>query len=109
MPVGRHLADYFPFVLHHFETMTTRPFVIPSAARNLLFAVALLAACKTEKAPPQDSARATANVAPGQGTASGADSAARKLGVLAQMKTPESVHYDADLDAWFISNINGNP
>ena len=25
------------------------------------------------------------------------------------MKTPESAHYDADLDAWFISNINGNP
>src|SRR5437763_1001870 len=100
--------------------MTRRPYsssqsrsmtnpVIPSTARNLLFALALLAACKTEKAPPQDSTRATANVAPGQGTASGADSAARKLGVLAQMKTPESVHYDADLDVWFVSNINGNP
>jgi len=25
------------------------------------------------------------------------------------MKTPESVRYDADLDAYFISNINGNP
>jgi len=25
------------------------------------------------------------------------------------MKTPESAHYDADLDAWFVSNINGNP
>ena len=72
-------------------------------------AFALSTACKTEKAPPQDSTRATANVAPGQGTATGADSAARKLGVLAQMKTPESVHYDADLDAWFVSNINGNP
>jgi sugar lactone lactonase YvrE len=86
--------------------MTAR--VIPSASRNLLFALTVLAACKTEKAPPQDSTRATANVAPGQGTASGADSAARKLGVLAQMKTPESVHYDADLDVWFVSNINGN-
>jgi sugar lactone lactonase YvrE len=29
--------------------------------------------------------------------------------VLAQMKTPESAHYDADLDVWFVSNINGNP
>jgi sugar lactone lactonase YvrE len=72
-------------------------------------AFALSTACKTEKAPPQDSTRATANVTPGQGTATGADSAARKLGVLAQMKTPESVHYDADLDVWFVSNINGNP
>jgi sugar lactone lactonase YvrE len=25
------------------------------------------------------------------------------------MKTPASAHYDADLDAWFVSNINGNP
>jgi sugar lactone lactonase YvrE len=25
------------------------------------------------------------------------------------MKTPESVRYDADLDAFFVSNINGNP
>jgi sugar lactone lactonase YvrE len=96
-----------------------QPSVIPSVAlalrsaatngKNLLLCLALLAACKTEKAPPQDSTRATANVTPGQGTASGPDSAARKLGVLAQMKTPESAHYDADLDAWFISNINGNP
>jgi len=74
-----------------------------------LFAVTLTAACKTEKTPPQDSSRASANTTPGAGTATGADSAARKLGVLAQMKTPESVHYDADLDVWFISNINGNP
>jgi sugar lactone lactonase YvrE len=76
----------------------------------LSFAIALTsAACKTEKTTPQDSTRAAANTQPGAGTATGADSAAKKLGVLAQMKTPESVHYDADLDAWFISNINGNP
>ena len=25
------------------------------------------------------------------------------------MKTPESVRYDADLDVFFVSNINGNP
>src|SRR3954466_9263321 len=99
---------YFHFVLHLIEAMI-RQSVIPSAAKRLLVALAPLAACKTEKAPPQDSTRATANVTPGQGTASGPDSAAHKLGVLAQMKTPESVHYDADLDAWFISNINGNP
>jgi sugar lactone lactonase YvrE len=76
---------------------------------SALLAVALVAACKTEKAPPQDSSRASANTTPGAGTATGADSAAHKLGVLAQMKTPESAHYDADLDAWFVSNINGNP
>ena len=92
----------------------TPPSAIPGAAsgyplqRVLLLCLALLAACETQKAPPQDSTRA-ANVTPGQGTASGSDSAARKLGVLAQMKTPESAHYDADLDVWFVSNINGNP
>lgn len=67
-----------------------------------------IAGCRTEKAPPQDSARAAANAHAEGGTATKADSAARKLGVLAQLKTPESAHYDADLDVWFISNINGN-
>ena len=68
----------------------------------------LVAGCKTEKAPVQDSTHPS-TVTPGAGTLTGPDSAAKKLGVLAQMKTPESVHYDADLDVWFISNINGNP
>jgi len=66
-----------------------------------------LAACKTEKAPPQDTTKPAANAQAGPG-ATAADSA-HKLGVLAQMKTPESAHYDADLDVWFVSNINGNP
>jgi len=30
-------------------------------------------------------------------------------GATDSMKTPESVRYDADLDAFFVSNINGNP
>ena len=30
-------------------------------------------------------------------------------GATDSMKTPESVRYDADLDAYFVSNINGNP
>jgi len=66
--------------------------------------VLVLAACKTEKTTPQDTTRAAASATPSPDTAS-----AKKLGVLAQMKTPESAHYDADLDAWFVSNINGNP
>jgi sugar lactone lactonase YvrE len=72
-----------------------------------LVTLATLAACKTEKAPPQDTTKPAANAQAGQG-ATAADSA-HKLGVLAQMKTPESAHYDADLDVWFVSNINGNP
>src|SRR5881227_2739446 len=74
----------------------------------VLSAVALVAACKTEKTTPQDTSHPAG--APGAASAAPADTAsARKLGVLAQMKTPESVHYDADLDVWFVSNINGNP
>jgi sugar lactone lactonase YvrE len=35
--------------------------------------------------------------------------AGTKLGETLGMKTPESVKYDADLDVYFVSNINGNP
>ena len=34
---------------------------------------------------------------------------ADKLGETTSMKTPESARYDADLDVFFVSNINGNP
>jgi sugar lactone lactonase YvrE len=51
-------------------------------------------------------------------TAKAADSAAQAVappamfataGATDSMKVPESVRYDADLDAYFVSNINGNP
>jgi sugar lactone lactonase YvrE len=74
----------------------------------ILAAVAALGACKTEKAPLQDTTRAAAATS-GAANTPAADSGAHRLGVLGQMKTPESVKYDADLDAYFISNINGNP
>jgi sugar lactone lactonase YvrE len=34
---------------------------------------------------------------------------AAKLGEAGGMKTPESVRYDAELDLYYVSNINGNP
>ena len=37
-----------------------------------------------------------------------ADSA-RRISSIAGFNTPESVKYDADLDVYFVSNINGNP
>jgi sugar lactone lactonase YvrE len=46
------------------------------------------------------------------GSTSGASSATdspRKLGETGGLNVPESVRYDADLDVFFISNINGNP
>jgi len=86
----------------------TRSIFLPRVALSVL-AFALATACKTEKAPPQDTTRPAASAQPGAAAAANADSSAHKLGVLAQMKTPESAHYDADLDVWFVSNINGNP
>jgi sugar lactone lactonase YvrE len=47
-----------------------------------------------------DTAAAAAAAAPAMFTSAGATDS---------MKTPESVRYDADLDAFFVSNINGNP
>src|SRR4051812_30949000 len=35
--------------------------------------------------------------------------AATKVSETPGMKTPESVRYDADMDVFFVSNINGNP
>jgi len=43
------------------------------------------------------------------GAATAAETTARKLGETTGLKVPESVRYDAELDVYFISNINGNP
>src|SRR3954471_14483288 len=37
------------------------------------------------------------------------ESSQMKMGETGGMKVPESVKYDADLDVFFVSNINGNP
>jgi len=68
-------------------------------------AVALTAAfacSKGENAGADTTAKAdtTAPAAPAMYASAGATDS---------MKTPESVRYDADLDAYFVSNINGNP
>jgi hypothetical protein len=63
----------------------------------------LLAACTKEGSPSDSTAGATA------GASASAAATSRKLGETANMKVPESVKYDADLDVYFISNINGNP
>src|SRR5438045_850737 len=48
------------------------------------------------------------------GMSAGASSAAAaptvtKVGETPNLKVPESVRYDADLDVYYISNVNGNP
>lgn len=60
----------------------------------------LLAACSKQEAASADSAnQAGAPVA----------ATAAKVGETAEMKTPESVRYDPDLDVFYVSNINGSP
>ena len=63
-------------------------------------------AATADSADRRDSASATA-----RGGATGGSSAdsARRISSIPGFNTPESVKYDADLDVYFVSNINGNP
>jgi sugar lactone lactonase YvrE len=60
-----------------------------------------LIACAKEQ-PGSDTSRAG-------GSTSAATKPAEKIGETAGLKVPESVRYDAELDVYYISNINGNP
>lgn len=62
----------------------------------------LLAACQTRKEAPADSTKSVS-------VAGAVDSGSHRLRVITQLKTPESVKYDPDLDVFFVSNINGVP
>lgn len=68
----------------------------------LLFGT-IIAGCKPREQAPADTlatAAATTPTAPAMFASAGATDS---------LQTPESVRYDADLDAFFVSNINGNP
>src|SRR5689334_14856048 len=69
--------------------------------RKTATAVALLAlvGCAKEDKSGADS---TAGAAP-------AETGQMKMGETGGMNVPESVKYDADMDVFFVSNINGNP
>lgn len=67
--------------------------------------VALVAAgCGGERPAPTPAAGAAPSAA-----APAPAPAPRQLAVVRGLQHPESAHYDADLDAWFVSNINGDP
>jgi hypothetical protein len=66
----------------------------------LLTAAAALGACAKEQ-PAADTSAAD--------SAATASATAQKLGETAGFETPESVKYDAELDVFYVSNINGNP
>jgi len=68
---------------------------------------ALLAACSSSENATTDSA--TAKAPDSAAAASATPAMFASAGATDSMKTPESVRYDADLDAYFVSNINGNP
>ena len=58
----------------------------------------------TDAADARDSANATA-----RGASDTDSTAATRVASIGGFNTPESVKYDADLDVYFVSNINGNP
>jgi hypothetical protein len=81
----------------------------PSRLLAAVLCAGALTACTSDagdsaadSADQRDSASASAR----GGT--GADSA-RRVASIPGFNTPESVKYDADLDVYFVSNINGNP
>src|SRR4051812_31502782 len=51
----------------------------------------------------------TVSPAPAGAARAATDPTATKLGETTDLKTPESVRYDPELDLFYISNINGNP
>src|SRR5689334_13850170 len=72
----------------------------------LLGAIAIVAVgCTTKENPPAQDTTHHDSAAAAQSTAA----TAQKIGETTGLKTPESVKYDADLDVYFVSNIDGNP
>ena len=67
----------------------------------MLLALGLLAACRSERPARAPGAEAPPSPVP--------PAAPRQVAVVRDLATPESVHYDRDLDVWFVSNINGSP
>ena len=80
---------------------------LPRAAPLALLAVSVvLAGCSAgEKARTDSATTKAADTA----AAAAAPAMFASAGATDSMKTPESVRYDADLDVYFVSNINGNP
>ena len=75
----------------------------PHRHLSLVLAITVVGCSSSENAST-DSAAAKAS-----DTAVAAPAMFASAGATDSMKTPESVRYDADLDAYFVSNINGNP
>lgn len=69
-----------------------------------------VAVCSLALVSCAKSDRPAADSAAGQSAAAArATGTAEKLGETGGMKVPESVRYDAELDVYYVANINGNP
>ncbi len=88
--------------------------VLASAAlASTAFASGALSACGGDKKPSADTATTTDSGAErtgGSGAAVGGSGAgARQVAVTRGFDAPEAIEYDADLDVWFVANVNGTP
>jgi sugar lactone lactonase YvrE len=74
-------------------------------SRHVFSAVVLFAATLAGCGGDRNGADTTGSTA----TASSRPAEAEKIGETAGFQVPEAVRYDADLDVYFVSNVNGNP
>jgi hypothetical protein len=70
---------------------------------SLLFLLAAMA-CTSERPAARDETGAVADSAP-----SAAPAEAKRVATASGLNNPEAVRYDADLNLWFVANVNGNP
>src|SRR5687767_2730691 len=70
----------------------------------LCYPLLLAALCGCAREQP-----ASDTTAAGQTAAANTTASASKLGETSGFKVPESVRYDAELDVYYVANINGNP
>ena len=77
------------------------------SSRASLALFALMVACSPGENANRDTAAKAADTT--VQAAAAAPAAFASAGATDSMKVPESVRYDADLDVYFVSNINGNP
>lgn len=94
-------------IVRHPRGNVTRALVLTGATLGALATLGLTACSSREQGTADSTARAADTTNPA--AAASAPAMFASAGVTDSMKTPESARYDADLDAFFVSNINGNP
>src|SRR5688572_15033833 len=88
------------------QSSCTSVFLQPIVYSLQLMRIVFIAALLISSACGKD--RSAADTTSGSTTAA-ASSTATKVGETVGFNVPESVKYDAELDVYFVTNINGNP